>query len=224
MFSSSCVVVADVSELPCGVKPPRSHRLPALFRDADGVLWGVTGVGRRRVRQFYRQLDASGMVIKRILVVGFSGSLDPHLRRDTLVTYDRVMDTAGKTCILSPLSGLPSVCGMEVEHWTDREEKLRWKRLFPEVKAIDMECVSHYEACASRGWEVSFLRVISDNFREKLPPVSYVVGQWWQIPLRRMFFHPIHWMRGVCFSLRLQWYRERLASWMRTQGKDVWFF
>jgi hypothetical protein len=209
-----CFVAAHVMELPKKVGKLIGKKWPTMAR-YGGVLWGLTGVGEKNVRRFYQFLDERGEKIKRMVVIGFAGSLEKETTKGTLVSVNSVMDTKGGKYPLCPLPAQKVVVGLEVNHWTDKEEKKTLKERFPEASVIDMETGAHAKECEKRNITLSVLKVISDDLNEKIPSVSFIAEGIRSLPWKRLLENPVLFWRGFWFSLRLWGYRQRLTKWVK---------
>lgn len=205
-----CVVAALPMELPREKRFIKGKKFPLLNREED-ICWAVTGVGQHNVSRFYRYLDQNGLEFNWIVVVGFAGSLDKTLRKGRVVCYDSLIRPPGEIFWLKILAGYRQVVGLEVSKWTGPEKKAQWKQLFSAAEVVDMESATHAEECRKRGWELSVLRIVSDGAKERLPLVRYIVEQWKDVPWKRMWQHPLHFIHGVWFSLRLWCYAKKLG-------------
>ncbi|MCX7882042.1 MAG: hypothetical protein N2314_02340 [Brevinematales bacterium] len=216
-------VGAHPIEFPPSVRK-RITKIPALVQD-KGMVWGMTGVGKRNVLRFYRLLDEQHMRVKHVVVMGFAGSIDKRFSPGEIVAIGAVIDCAGKKGFLGEYQKKQSsVVGLEVSHWTQKEEKKYLKEEFPEVSVIDMETATHVEECKKRGIEVSVYRIISDGCEEKLPPLSYIGEDFTKLPWKRLCEHPLHFLWGMFFSMRLWGYRKKLIQWLhrwRIKAYDI---
>lgn len=211
-----CVIAAHPMEFPQEVSLHLGKKIPSLV-EYEGMLWGVTGVGKRNVIRFYRLLDNSERRIRGIFLVGFAGALDKSLKRGDCVTFEAVLDESRHKYELTVLPSLKRVVGLEVGHWTNKSEKAKLREQFVEACVIDMETATHAKESQKRGIPLVVLRVISDEEKDKLPSIPYIAEDFSRLPWKWLWFHPIHFFEGFVFSWRLWQYRQKLA-------KQIWYW
>lgn len=195
--TSPIVILAPtMGELRATVRRLRLQASGPLYRGTHGdrpLLAAATGMGRDRSRQALEQL-CRHHVPAALLVIGFAGGLDPHLRAGQVVRVLRVFEQSGRTWDLGAdgpprtvqcTTGLgfspgdDGACGNDggervavvgVDRVvTTATAKSALRRQFPEAAVVDMESASFAAFAAERGLPLTILRAVSDPADAALP-------------------------------------------------------
>jgi adenosylhomocysteine nucleosidase len=166
----------------------RSGRRWTVGRLGDTpILTVVLGDGRTRATATLEALFST-FALRRILLIGVAGGLDPTLEVGQLVIATRVLDGDHRAPLpdatwlatataMATGSSLTSAAVLTVDHLvTDPEEKARRWQHRPEASpgqrpaVVDLESAALAHTAAAAGVPYLVLRAVSDGAEEALPP------------------------------------------------------
>ena len=145
---------------------------------------------------------------EKVILVGVAAALEENYRLgDGFLVGQAFLETENKSlAIVIPksLKNFPQAVSVTGKHYVDSKQKEALKKSFPEAGLYEQENYYFTQACSARGKNFLILRMVSDDYKTKLPSSFLIFRHFekinWKYFLRDFLKNPVDFWQLLKFK------------------------
>jgi len=186
----------------------KTKKYSLLKKNTDSLIlyFGITGVGRKNVKKFFKEYFKLKIKPALLISTGYAGAINPLLKVGDIVVAGKFICDKNKYYLkLSQKHKKYSATGFGVKKIVSRYEKLELRKKYPGVDFVDMESCEVIKICRENKINFVIIRTISDTLDFEFPDYEFLKDTLRNIKLLKSLSYIIKNPPNLYKILKLKW-------------------